>query len=400
MVATKLASVTAYEKASRLLNLARNVPPLVAMSSPPTVTVGNTTSTITNSVHTLPASDKFTVLGTAAVVHATALGGYPSDLLFAGNIEVTPANESRVAGNYKQGGRLRVSWGSDAPILEIGVGGGTGRYRLFVDGVPISIAGTAAPADFAYHYIKFDFTTSAHRSFVLECEKYVEFGGVRVGPSYSVWKTAYDPLRLMMVCDSYGDGVGADSYLNGFSCQVGLRLGVQDTWINAESSIGYLQDGLVSEKLPSEKLTGDVIAYAPDWVAVCLGINDIGKTPSTLQSTVTTYFQNMLTALPNTIVTVMGPWRAPSQTPAQNISDAIKAGVQAQAGYGGRIMFYDTFAEGWQSTGAGKVGATSGNGNSNIYISSDGVHPVQAGHDYLAARTASAIKRHAALLAA
>jgi hypothetical protein len=36
----------------------------------------------------------------------------------------------------------------------------------------------------------------------------------------------------------------------------------------------------------------------------------------------------------------------------------------------------------------GKIGATTGTGNSDIYSNSDGIHPPQVGHDYYAGRIA------------
>lgn len=51
------------------------------------------------------------------------------------------------------------------------------------------------------------------------------------------------------------------------------------------------------------------------------------------------------------------------------------------------LRYISPIAEGW-ITGNGKVGATTGNGNADIYISSDGTHPSNAGHEYLAWRLA------------
>ena len=81
------------------------------------------------------------------------------------------------------------------------------------------------------------------------------------------------------------------------------------------------------------------------------------------------------------------------------VSTAIAnaAAAQADAVASRRLRYFDTRADGWQ-LGTGRTTSVSGTGNSNIYIGSDGVHPVQAGHDYLGMRAAHAVTEH--LLAA
>ncbi len=72
--------------------------------------------------------------------------------------------------------------------------------------------------------------------------------------------------------------------------------------------------------------------------------------------------------------------------------------MQAQAEYGGRIVYSDILTDSWQQI-AGYAGAVSGTGNSNVYIGADGAHPTQAEQGYLSQRIA-AVVAHARLLAA
>jgi lysophospholipase L1-like esterase len=112
---------------------------------------------------------------------------------------------------------------------------------------------------------------------------------------------------------------------------------------------------------------------------------------------------------PTTVLVAAGPW-CPSQTNATQsggtypgIRDKIYAGIQTISG---PWCFIDNLLGTWVNssgasgdagniawqTGTGKVGATTGNGNGDLYVSSDGVHPNAVGVDYLADRLAASIR--------
>jgi hypothetical protein len=56
-----------------------------------------------------------------------------------------------------------------------------------------------------------------------------------------------------------------------------------------------------------------------------------------------------------------------------------------------KLSFIDNIAEQW-ITGTGNVPVPKGNGNADLYISADGTHPTQAGHDYVGQRLAADIQ--------
>ncbi|CDP50633.1 hypothetical protein [Devosia sp. DBB001] len=100
-------------------------------------------------------------------------------------------------------------------------------------------------------------------------------------------------------------------------------------------------------------------------------------------------------------MTVIGPWRAPGTNPPLTIFDAVRLAATAQldAVASKRLFYVDTLAENWQQI-AGRIGATGGIGNSNVYIGTDNIHPAQAGHDYLGRRVFDAVTTHARALVA
>ena len=54
------------------------------------------------------------------------------------------------------------------------------------------------------------------------------------------------------------------------------------------------------------------------------------------------------------------------------------------------VGYIDSVGGSW-ITGTGKVGATAGDGNGDLLIANDGVHPSPAGHDYYARRIGQTI---------
>jgi lysophospholipase L1-like esterase len=66
----------------------------------------------------------------------------------------------------------------------------------------------------------------------------------------------------------------------------------------------------------------------------------------------------------------------------------------AMTSFGDPLMFFHSNAtnpNGPMFTGTGFAGATTGSGNCDVYIISDGIHPNDAGHAYMASWLADAI---------
>ena len=363
------------------------------MTTPPTMSMSahNAATTISGGVAVLAMEPgAFTYLGSQPRLHTA----YSTDFYYPGAVTRTTAPTYR-------GGPMRIRLGYGGRYIDFRLLGASAQnktYRLWVDGQPTALAPkTDLLGTSQNQRLIVDFGSYATRLVELELDQWTEFGGVTREKDYNVWAVAETSPRIMGVGDSYFDGTGSDSFITGMFLQATKRLGLVDAWNVGEGGLGFVDDGS-SLLTARQKLATDVLPYNPSWVVVALGINDDDKSAPAVQAEATLYFQELLAALPNTPVTVIGPWRAPLLNPPTPIFDAVKAAVQAQPEYGTRIVYYDTLADSWQQI-AGYAGAVSGTGNSNVYIGTDGAHATQAGHDYLSGRIAAAVVSHARLLA-
>lgn len=395
---------TVFANAQRLLNRANNRAFPAAMAAPPTAaqSAGHAT-TIASGIHIEVTDQAFSYLGTDPIQKM----GPTYNMIFPAQMRSTSAAANPAKGDYYFGNYYKVMFGCDADVVEILSYDSPGAsFRIWVDGVPMTVGGVkpSTTAWAAWKY-KLTFASAAPRIFVIELSRGMEFGGINVGPNYGVWKEGSEPFRTVFVGDSYADGSASDqvgyatSYVDSMGPETLRRIvGFDgDGWLCACGGLGYLKvpPSFPAGGIPRAKIPYDVTPYDPDWILVALGIND-NDTVAVLQAEVTAYYQDLLAQNPNAVVTVIGPFRAPTLNPGQARMDAIKAGVAAQAAAvaSKRIMYFDTFAETWQDI-AGRVGAVSGAGNSNLYIGPDGTHPSQDGVNYLSRLCAGAAIRHA-----
>jgi lysophospholipase L1-like esterase len=112
-----------------------------------------------------------------------------------------------------------------------------------------------------------------------------------------------------------------------------------------------------------------------------------------LQPAVLNLLQTTRAALRNTIIVVLGVWHGNSAS-ADRISKENKISAAVTQFNDSKTVFAPTLTatpEAWV-TGTGKVGATTGTGNSDIVTGSDGTHPSDYGHKYIGIRTAEAIR--------
>jgi lysophospholipase L1-like esterase len=382
-----------YVKARRFALLAQRGGVPVAMVSPPAVAV-NASSAITGA--TVSFTDPLFQYLCTVIDTSYSTANWAS----TGHVD----HNAQLAG-YRTGGNMDVCFSTDATSLEMLTYATGGKYRLFINDQAVSLATATLASTFGQVFLAVTGMPSGPKDIRLEMDFNCVFGGVKVPNNYSVWRTGAITPRGLIYGDSYVDGGygdGTNNAMLGLARQVGYRLGIRDWFCSGASGEGYLVLGNQSGKTARGRAAADLVAYAPDYVLLTHGVNDAaqGKSPAAIQAEVTAFATDVMAALPNTIFTACGPWRAPILNTSAAIKDAIKSGFAAHPEYGARLLYVDPFVENWQSTGAGRVGATSGVGNSNIYIGADGGHPLQAGHDYLAKRLADAAIRHIGVLAA
>jgi len=439
----------------------------VVMASPPTVSALATTTAIAGGVaypsntspSTVGAQDRGTFNYRGGNITAAGTT-YPNNLYVRNTAQTDPAN-----GNTAP---FAVDFWFDGTTLEILGKGNNSVTRLRVDGQIVSAAGTTWTNDGNNYILPVTFGARAMRRITVEASVNFIFGGVNAGPNDTVTAARLDGPKTIVIGDSFTDGAGAT--LGAVSCwarKFSEAMNWPNLWCHGLGGTGYLNPGTRS---PSRsRIVTDCLNYSPDVVIFEGGINDIsygGFTAAGLQSEALTLFQQVATALPNTLQIVLSPmWRNGVESFLVNLipaRDALKeAAVQvpqcvfidllempldatitttiSNSATGGATTFQTasvplprrstveigtgaanperrvitnvsgtgpythtvaaltsahTAGETVKTvgpalwTGTGKVGATTGAGNSDLLVSSDGTHPTQVGHDEIGLVTA------------
>ncbi|AQR62648.1 hypothetical protein BZG35_14070 [Brevundimonas sp. LM2] len=247
-----------------------------------------------------------------------------------------------------------------------------------------------------FRYTAVDFGSSAVRTVELYfgglSGGLPQLRGLNVPALYSVWPAAaQDMPRALIVGDSYVAGSGMTNARGGWAFQFGDLAGFGEMIGGGIGGTGYVANGTAGYLNFAERdAFGDYDRDGQvDCVVIAGGINDgAAQTAGTLSAAVTAFIQTIRARQPKALIAVVGPWTAPGSVVNQARFDLIKAGFVAAADP--FSIYLDPSATNaqsvaWQS-GTGRIGATNGTGNSDLYISSDTLHPSPAGHDYLARR--------------
>lgn len=366
------------------------------MASPPTVTegTGGAASTIASAVQIAATVNSSGTYILNPLAPWRYLGGNPvvKAQTFPDRQYVTPNNAN--ATNLT--GSLSVEFEFDGSQFDFWMKGFTSSYRLNVDGALVTQYGTLGPPNNGnFYYINVNFTSRANRRIKIDfTASGCHFGGLNVGPNDTVWKSSY-PIgaRVIVMGDSFSDGSSATFRLAAYWDTLGKLMGWRDIWSSSIGATGYLTSTTFRSRVAT-----DVIAFNPDIVIVAGGHNDVGTfTLAQVQTEATLLFQQIRAALPNAKIIAFSNF-ASNGSPSQNtldIRDAIKNAINADTG---PHLFVDSIVAtvagantlGY-ATGTGRIGATTGSGNGDFYMSSDATHPSQAGHDYYARRYAADI---------
>ena len=132
-----------------------------------------------------------------------------------------------------------------------------------------------------------------------------------------------------------------------------------------------------------------VVSASPDAVVVEGGVNDVpqeGVSLADLTAELPLFFSALASALPGIPVYVTAPSRQGRiWTDIEAAAGAI-ATAASQFGH----SYIDWLSPFW-ITGTGNAGSPTGDGNADVYVSADGIHPTAAGSAYLGTRLAFAI---------
>ncbi|GFE20041.1 SGNH/GDSL hydrolase family protein [Streptomyces nigrescens] len=297
-----------------------------------------------------------------------------------------------------------VEFGTDASIFQLRMKyiGSATMFRLSIDGrkasdLMQSSGGTTAGSG---HLITIDLGSAAPRRIRLDFTTF-PFGGIYLPPGASIWQVPLRGQRFMGLGDSLTDGSAGNTGAGGgtWFARTARHLGCADAWEQGRGGTGYITAG--SYATFGDRIAVDVIPNAPDLLTIWGGYNDNTGSQSAISAAATSLYSTLKSALPACQMYVIGCW-SPTGSPGASIptTDTTLRTAAAAAS----IPFispitgscYDATGtlvatHGRWITGTGKVGATTGVGNADTWISSDGVHPTDTGHIGLARRITAAI---------
>ena len=278
-------------------------------------------------------------------------------------------------------------------------------------------------------YVRFDFGSNATRRVSLYAASSQGPCAIAIGKqdSLSPWDRSSEPSFCAMT-DSYGQARGVTFAMGGPFWEAASVLGIPHLDLNAIGGTGYApNNGSADARDPGNAFVARVAegaATVPDLVLTGGGLNDNNSFAAPplyasaidaklgFETAVQTYFRDLRAALPDALLVAMGPWAPVESIPvdavAQSKADTILAALRSIAGpwvfldnlRGGWINSAGASApatgRGWQ-TGTGNVGQPRGDGNGDLYVAADGVHPTPAGCRYLGGVIAAQLR--AAILA-
>lgn len=294
-----------------------------------------------------------------------------------------------------------VTFETDAPKFAIGTNNNNSNpRRVIIDGQYYNDGGDAVSVGNPTWAV-YDFSAAGGRKtrrVTMEGYGPVYFAGVCVDAQSAVWAPpAVDQVKVAVLGSSIEGGGNNYPILpsSAWCTQVGKYLGWSDVRNLGIGGTGYIQPGSYTNYAGH---LSDATSFSPDIVIVGGPINDAntGSTQAQIQAAALSLFQQVRAALPNAIIIAGGQYPAASGPSAACL--AGEAGVQAAVSqFGDGKTFFVPIANdanGSWITGTGKVTAATGTGNSDVYTSSDGTHPVQLGIDYAARRWATAIRQN------
>ncbi len=331
------------------------------------------------------------IVGSKLVAWDTPVFSYSGDMQVAGAIYPNSLFGSNQAVSYSattfSGNYLTIDFDTDADSLEVMLKGlvYNSRLRVVVDGRLANATPVEYPNDGGVYLTQVRFAGKALRHIRLLMNA-PYFGGVRIGAGDAIARHTFSPrVRAMFLGDSLTEGPAGQAALTSFAPRAAELLGWNDAWLSGVGATGYLT-------APAPKLTfrqryaADVKPYAPEVLVIAGGINDLAFSDGAIKAEATLLFDQIQADLPNALVFVAGPLASADRL-RPGINLALKAAV------GSRINFYwvPNMDERW-ITGTGNAGRPAGDGNADIVVSADTMHPTPAGIEFIATKLAEFIR--------
>jgi lysophospholipase L1-like esterase len=232
-----------------------------------------------------------------------------------------------------------------------------------------------------------------------------------------------DQASAAFMADSYGGAPGPQWGISGPFWEAAALLGIAHLDLNAIGGTGYAPNSAPGFTNPGDAFAGrlaDTVDALPDLFVTAGGINDnntLALPPYAsaeaarlgFEAATAAYYLQLRAALPQSVLVALAPWApraaVPADAPTLAKADAILAALRAA---GGPWVFVDNLRGGWScssgasataaasggpwQTGTGNSAAPRGDGNGDLYLKADGVHPNAAGSRYLGERLAADLR--------
>lgn len=280
---------------------------------------------------------------------------------------------------------------------------------VFVDGLRLGLGTNTAglPPDrgvwaaaSSYGQITIQFTQALPRRIEVSCSRDMAFIGFSGSGRFAATNGA-GRFRCAIVGDSYVSGLAtaADgtNYAKGLASVFGALTG-WDVFQLAAAGSGYVTQSSSDATSPyasSQRVSALNAVGALDLIVFFGTANDTGQTQAALNTATNTAWTAARTAYPNATIVVVGVESGVNSS-YNTVAGYLSAAANAAVSAGTVDAFLDPRADGL-FTGSGKNGAPAGDGTQDVLLSSDGLHPTQAGHATYAAwliRRLGAVRTH------
>jgi lysophospholipase L1-like esterase len=287
----------------------------------------------------------------------------------------------------------RVEVMADSRYLSLLVKPAAVPYRLLVDGRFASMTGTmlAVTGGGTKQWLLADFGTRAVRRVTVDLALASGVFAGAVEPTARLWPVERsDDAHAVFLGDSYVLGSGPTTAADGVAPQLGDRLGLR---MQASGSGGTgWSTGNAAYRFDERIANGDlsIAADAPDVILLMTSYNDRLGAPATITANALAGLRAARAQFPGVPIVVFGAAAAASGPGAGIVAaeQAVQAAVTEMADPLCGFVPVSTDPRGAWIGGTGRLGAPTGNGNSDVATGSDGVHPSDHGAALLARRYA------------
>lgn len=243
-------------------------------------------------------------------------------------------------------------------------------------------------------YIKIKFGTVARRKIKIAMFGASSFGDWWTRAIGTITPAYQSPIEWIHFGDSFSQYTGATAAHRSLSDYMAYSFGRNINFINAaqgSTSFSFTSQNF-PDSTPVNGLKGSFYQnYFGNWknnnpkVITCLiGHNDVNNTQSVIASRLTTMFQDMRANLPDAIIIVFtcNTSLAPISSGNDVITELNIISTLNNLNLGIYMVPLQSSLNlyGAWLRGTGRVGAITGVGNSDVYVSADGTHPSDAGH--------------------